>query len=120
MNLLVAVTLSYIYHYWSTRKTFREEIFTPVIMKKWGRLNDRKQRNIKNGEQYITLDISLNFFNLEKMQITSSEPKYYLGRSCKGFITSLGLNIIIRSNRIKKAMFAISEVSLKYLSKINN
>ena len=51
---------------------------------------------IKNGEQYITSDISLKFGNLDKIKVTSSEPKYYLGISGKGVITSLGLKNIIR------------------------
>ena len=45
-------------------------------MKNCGRRNVRKHVNIKDGEKYITLNISLEFGNLEKMEITSSEPKY--------------------------------------------
>ena len=60
-------------------------------MKICGRHNVRKQREIKNGEQYTALEISLNFVNLEKMKITSSEPKDYLGISGKGFITFLDI-----------------------------
>ena len=73
-----------------------------VNMKKCGCHNVRKHREIKNGEQYNYLDISLMFGNMDKMKISSSEPKYYLGGSGKGLITSLGLNTIIRSKKIKK------------------
>ena len=40
-----------------------------------GRRNVRKHREIKDGDKYITLDIYMNFDTLEKMKITSSEPK---------------------------------------------
>ena len=70
-------------------------------MKNCVHCNVRKHREINNGEKYITLDIYLDFGSLEKIKITSSEPKYYLGRSGKVFITSLGINTIIRSKKIK-------------------
>ena len=49
MKLLAVVTLSYIYHCCSTRKTFWEEkltlvAFTPVKMKQFGHHNFRKHR----------------------------------------------------------------------------
>ena len=53
--------------------------------------NVMKQRDTKDSDNYITLDISLKFGSMEKMRITSLEPKYYLGRSGKGLLTSLGL-----------------------------
>ena len=46
-------------------------------MKSFGRRNVRKHRDIKNGEKYITLDISLKFGIMDKMKITYPEPKYY-------------------------------------------
>ena len=51
------------------------------------------------------------------MKITSSEPKYYLGRLGKGLITSMGLKTILRSKK-KKARYAIGNVSMKDLSNI--
>ena len=60
-------------------------------MKNCGRRNVRKQREIKGNEEYVTLDISLNFDNLDKMKITSLYSKHNLGRSGKGLITSLDL-----------------------------
>ena len=82
MNLLALVTPPSIYHSCSTQKTFWEVNsipgdFIPVNMKRYGRRNVRKHRTINNSEKCITLDVSLNFGILEKMKITSSEPKEY-------------------------------------------
>ena len=77
-----------------------------------------KHREIKNGEKYITLEISLNFGSLDRMKITSSEPKYYLVVSVNGLVTSLCLKAIIMSKKIKNAMFAITNISLNNISKI--
>ena len=80
MKLLAVVTPTSIYHGCSTKKTFWEENFTlgdftSVIMKNYGRHNARKHRYIKGSDKYVTLDIFLKFGSLEKMRITSSEPK---------------------------------------------
>ena len=74
--------------------------------------------DIKNGDQYITLDISLKFGNMGNIKITSSEPKYYLGISDKWLIHSLGINNIRRLTKIRKTNFAITEVIIKDISKI--
>ena len=87
-------------------------------MKSCGCRNVRKQKDIQNGEKYITFDISLNFGSLEKMKITSSEPRDYLGRSGKGLVTCLGINYIRWSKKIKKARFSITNVSFKDISNI--
>ena len=87
-------------------------------MKKCGRHNIRKHREIKNGEKYATLEISLRFFSLDKIKITSSEQKYYLGRSEKGLIIYLGIKTIEKSNKNKKVRYAITNVSLKDISNI--
>ena len=50
-----------------------EENFTLVNMEMFGRRNVRKHREIKNGEQYIPLDIYLKSGNLDKMRITTLE-----------------------------------------------
>ena len=102
MKVLSVVKPSYIYHGYSTWKTFCEEKFTPANIKNCGHLNVRKHRDINNGDQRITLDISLKFGNLDKMKITSSEPKYYLVISGKGLITSLGIKTIRRSKNLKR------------------
>ena len=41
----------------------------------------------------------MKFGSLDKMIITYSEPKDYLGRSGKGLITSLGLKTNVRSKK---------------------
>ena len=85
--------------------------FKPVNMRNYGRHNVRKHREIKGGDNYIILDISLKFFSLDKMKITPSETKYYLGRSGKELITSMGLKTNIRSKENKKARYAITNIS---------
>ena len=75
MNNLWVVTPPSIYHGWPTRKTFWEENFILVNMKNCGSHNVGRHREIKDGKNYITLEISLNFVSLKKMKITSSEPK---------------------------------------------
>ena len=104
MNLLGVVTPPPIYHGCSTRKTswyktFTLGTFTPVNMKHFGRRNVRKHREINNGENYITLGISLKFGSLHKMKITSSNPNDYLRILGKGLITSLDIKTIVRSNK---------------------
>ena len=82
IKLLAVVTPPYIYHGCSNRKTFwgekftgKEKLFSAVYTKSCGRCNVRKQEEIKGIGKYVTLDISLNFNNLYKMKITSSESK---------------------------------------------
>ena len=82
MKILEAVTSPSIYHGCYTWKNFWEEKFTlgeftPVNMKNYSCRDVRKHREINNSEEYITLDISLIYDILDKMKITSPEPKYY-------------------------------------------
>ena len=105
MELLAVVTPLSIYNGCSTWKTFWEEKFTQVNMKNSGRCNVRKHRDIKNGDQYVVLDISLKFGNLENIKTTYSEPTDYLVIPGKGLITSLGLKAIRRSNFKKVKVF---------------
>ena len=118
MNLLAVVIPPSIYHGFFTRKTLWEEKFTTLTMKNCGCRNVRNHRDINNGEKYINLDISLNFGSLDKMKIISLGQKYYLGGSGKGLITSLGINTIRRPKKNKKARYAITNVSIKDISKI--
>ena len=60
-------------------------------MKNCGCWNVRKHIEIKGSDKYANLDISLKFGSLDKMRITSSEPKDNLGRSGKGLINLLSL-----------------------------
>ena len=69
MNILAVVIPQFIYHDFSTHKTFWEEIFalgefTPANIKNCGCCNVRKHREIKDSDKYITLDISLKFGSL--------------------------------------------------------
>ena len=73
---------------------------------------------IKDSDRYVTLEILLKFGSLNKMRITSSDPKDNLGRSGKGMITSLGLKSKARPNKCKKTRHSIGNVSKKYPSKI--
>ena len=102
MNILAVLTPPYIYHGCSTRKTFWEEIFTPVNIKNCVICDVRKHRKIKDGERYITLEIYLDFGSLDKINIKYSEPKYYLVRSGKGLIKYLCIKTIVRSKKERK------------------
>ena len=68
MNLPSVLTPPSIYHGCSARKTFWEEKFTPVNMKKCGCHNVRKHREVNNGDHDIALDIYLKSGNMEKMK----------------------------------------------------
>ena len=61
-----------IYHGFSTWMALWEDKFTPVTMTSCGRKNVRKHRNIKNGEQYIILDIYSYIYCLYKRKLNSS------------------------------------------------
>ena len=89
MNFLVVVTPPYIYHDWSTRKTFWEEKFTgkkqdlfeSVNIRNCGRRNVSKNKEIKGIDKcatlnlYEILNISEKFDDLDKMETKSSESK---------------------------------------------
>ena len=81
-------------------------------MKNCGHRNVRNQTEIKDSDKYIT------FGSLDNMIITSSEPKYYFRISGKGFITYLGINTNVLSNKNNKARFVINNISMKDFSKI--
>ena len=87
-------------------------------MKFCGRRKVRKHKEIKVIDRYVTLDITLNFDNLDKMKITSSESKVKLERSGKGLIISLGFKAKARPQKYKKARYDIGNVIKKDLSKI--
>ena len=87
-------------------------------MKNCGRRNVSKPRENKGSDKYVTLDFSLKFCSLDKMIITSSEPRDNLGRSGKGLNTSLGPKAKARPKMYKTSRYAIRNVSNKYLSNI--
>ena len=72
MRFLSVITPQYIYHGCSIPKAFCEEKFTPVNMSTFGKRNVRKHREIKNGEQYIDLGISLKLDCMDNKKVTSS------------------------------------------------
>ena len=78
MNFLTVVLPLSIYHGCSTRRTFwegkftgEEKLFSAVNMKNCGNRNVRKHKDIKGSDKYVTLDISLKFYSLDNMKITS-------------------------------------------------
>ena len=125
MKFLAVVTPPSIYHCFFTRKKFweekltgKEDVFLSVNMKNCGRRKVRKHKDIKGSDKYVTLNISSNFDSLEKMKTTSSQSKGKPERSGKGLITSQGFKTKVRSQKYKKARYAIGNVSEKDLSKI--
>ena len=87
-------------------------------MKFCGFCNVSKHIEIKDSDKYINLDISLKFGSLENMIITSSKPKYNLGRSVKVLIVSLGLTSKARPKKYKTESYAMVYFSMKDLSNI--
>ena len=60
---------------WKEKFTGEEKVFSVMNMKYFCCHNDRKHREIKGSDKYVTLDISLKFDSLKNMTITSSESK---------------------------------------------
>ena len=125
MMLLAVVTPPYIYHGYSTQKTFWEEKFTgkeglflDVNIKNCGHHKVRKHTEIKGSYKYVTLGISSKFDILDKMKITSSESKGKLERSGRGLSTSLCFKTKTRSQKYKKERYAIRNVSKKDLIRL--
>ena len=126
MKLLEVVTPPSIYHSCSIGKTFREEKFigeekftlgdiTAVNMKNCGRHNVRKHTEIKVSDKYVILDILLDFGSMDKMRITSSEPKDNVGISEKGFNNSLGIKAKSGPKKLQNSRYSIKKFSMKYL-----
>ena len=91
MKFLVVVIPPYIYHGWSTKKTFWEEKFTGkedlflyVKMKNCGRRKVRKHKEIKGSDKSVTLEISSKFDSTNNMKTTSSESKEKIRKIRKG------------------------------------
>ena len=87
-------------------------------MKKYGRRNVRKHKEIKGSYKYVTLGISLKFDKLDKIKFTSSDSKGKLEKLGKVLITSMGFKANVRPQKYKKSRYAIINVSKKDLSKI--
>ena len=125
MKFPAVVTSPSIYHGCSTRKTFWEEkfigkeyLFLSINMKNCGRRKVRKHKEIRGSDKIVTLDISVKFDILNKTETTSSESKQKLERSGKGLVTALAFKTKVRSQKYKKARYAIGNVSEKDISKI--
>ena len=126
MKFLVVVTPPSIYHGCSTRKTFWEEkftgkkyIFQSVNMKNCGRRKVRKHKEIKGGDKILTLNVSEKFDSLNNMKTKSSESKRKLGISEKGLVTALAFKTKVRSQKYKKARYAIGNISEKNLQRFS-
>ena len=117
MKLISVVTPPAIYHGLPTQKTFWEENFTLVSMKSCGRRNFRKHRDIKNGEHYIALDLSLKLYCLYKRKATSLEPRDNVGRLGKGMTTSLTIRTKIPNNK-QKARTVFTDITNQYFRKL--
>ena len=87
-------------------------------MKNCGRHNVRKHNVIKGSDKYVTLDISSKYESMDKIKITSSESNGKFGKISKGVDYLYGFQDEIKVAIIKKARYAIRNVSKKYLSKI--
>ena len=127
MKLLVVVTPLSIYHgcstwntYWKETFTGKKDLFQSVNMKNFDRRKVRKHKEIKGSDKIVTLNISAKFGSLNKMKTTSLESKGKLGRSGKGLVTALDSKTKARSQKCKKARYAIGNVSKKDLSKLTN
>ena len=87
-------------------------------MKNCGRRKVRKHKEIKGSDKIVTLNVSAKFASLNNMKTTSSESKGKLRRSGKGLVTALYFKTKVRSQKYKKARYAIRNFSKKDLSKI--
>ena len=92
---------------------FWEENFTLVNMISCGRHNVSKHMEIKNGDQYNALDISLEPDYLYKREVISSESRDYMGISGNGLNTSLNLRTK-RTNKKQRTSISINEITNQY------
>ena len=91
MNFPAFVSLPSIYHDCSTWDTFWEEEFTTTKMRSFGHCNFIKQKDIRNSEEYIALEISLMIDCLYKREVTFSGSRDYVRSSGKWLTNSLTL-----------------------------
>ena len=77
-----------------------------------------KNKEIKDSDKIVTLDISAKFDSLNEMETTSSESRGKLERSGKELVTALDFKTKVRSSKYKKARYATGNVIEKELSKI--
>ena len=85
-------------------------------MKNCGRRNVREHRDIKNGNQYVVLDIyKVWWYGKDENHIFRT--KILFGNTRKGVYYLSGSQEHYKAKKIKKIRFAINEVSLKDISK---
>ena len=94
IDLLAVVTPLSIYHGFSTRKTFWEEMFTgeetsfsALNMKIFCRLNFRKHREIRGSEKYVTLDILVTTPDLPMFPNIATTAIFHVHSSEQIFLT---------------------------------
>ena len=86
-------------------------------MKSYGRRNVRRHREIKNGEQYIILEISYDIYCMDKREETPSKSRYYMARTGKGMTTYMDFREKSPNNK-KNASFDITGITNQDLSKL--
>ena len=118
MKFLVLVIPLSSYNCWSTRKTFWDANVTPVNMRSCGHCSVRKNKEIKNGENYIDLGIYLQIECVGKREVTSSGSRYYVLISVKGKTNSLTLRTRRSSNKKHKASTSNTDVVSQYFIKL--
>ena len=93
-------------------------------MKNCGCHNFRKDKEIRGGDKYVTLDISSKFDSMDKMKTTSSVSKGKLEISGKGLITSLGFKTKARSQKYKRqgtpSEMSVRRTFLRLLGSLRN
>ena len=87
-------------------------------MKNYGRRKVKKHKEVRSSDKIVTLNVSVKFDSLNKMETTSSESKGKLGRSVKGLVTALDHKTKVGSQKYKKSRYAIRNFSVKDLSDI--
>ena len=77
----------------------------------------------KNSEQYISLDIYLKVYFLDKKEVNYSESRYYMGISGKGLSTSMNLRSKNPNNKQKESTDIIdinNQYFRKFLKRLKN
>ena len=78
----------------------------------------RRHKEIKNGEQYVALEIYLKLDCLDKREVTTSGSRDYVRRAGKCLTTALNIRTKIRPNKKQKARTYNTDVVPKYFMKL--
>ena len=87
-------------------------------MKRFWFHNVGKHKEIKNGDQYTALEISLDLDGLDKREVTSSGSMNYVRIPVKRMTTYMTIRTRIRPNKKHKERNANTEVVPQYFMKI--